>query len=129
MVYSGPDWSNALGKIPGWDRLEYMRMVQTLSQTPAKMGFAVTLNGTNVPHGLGWLVLMLGLGAAALHFTARQLSRRDLRNCALAALALGTLILAYLYAQNLRFLSIGAAATAVAYALLFIGTLREYRTP
>lgn len=92
-------------------------------------GMVVSVSGGDVARGLGWLVLLLGLGAAALPFTARQLSRRDARNYALAALVVGLFVLLYVIAGNLRYIHVGAALALVAYATLLAGTLREHRTP
>jgi hypothetical protein len=77
--------------------------------------------GGDIAHGLGWCVLLLGLGAAALPYFAVNLNREVSQKTSLGALGLGAIILLYLLTQNLRFASVGLLLGLAGYTLEFIG--------
>ncbi len=85
----------------------------------------VRIAGGDINHALGWYVLLLGLGAAALPFARLGFDRATETKIALAALAIGAIVLLYLLTQNFRFASVGIVMATAAYALILAGTLRE----
>jgi hypothetical protein len=81
--------------------------------------------GGDVQHGLGWLVLLIGIAAATLPYVADKLSARDRRQATLFGLGFGGIILIYLLTQNIRFVSVGILLALAGYALQLMGTLKE----
>jgi hypothetical protein len=86
---------------------------------------SVNIAGGDIRYGLGWLVLLLGIAAAALPYVAGNLCARDQFKATLAGLAIGAVILVYLLTQNMRFVSVGILLAMVGYVLQFLGTLEE----
>lgn len=100
----------------------------------AQMNIPIKLNtgslriaGGDIPHGLGWIVLLLGIAAVALPYLNPGLSRSAQMKIALVALGAGLLVLIYLLTNNLRFASVGFILTGAGYALMLAGTLKEAR--
>jgi hypothetical protein len=85
----------------------------------------VRISGGDLSHGIGWLILLLGLGAAALPFLGVQLEPMSQTTISLVALAVGGIALLYLASQNFRFVSLGLMLTVVAYGILAAATLKE----
>ena len=83
------------------------------------------VQGGNIPHGLGWWILVLGIGAAVLPFFTTNLKADLQKKAILAALAVGTFLLIYLLSDTLRYVSIGVILALAGYALEFVGTLKE----
>ncbi len=85
------------------------------------------ISGGDIPHGLGWVILLLGMAAVVLPYLNPGLSRVAQLKVSLAALGIGLLVLIYLLTENLRFASIGFILTVVGYVLMLAGTLKEAR--
>ena len=99
-----------------------------MPQIPAfTSGWHVKILGGDVPHGLGWIVLLLGIAVATLPYLASNLDSQTQRKAKLIGLGIGGLILMYLLTDNIRFVSIGFIMGLVGYALQFIGTIKENR--
>jgi hypothetical protein len=82
----------------------------------------------DLEHGLGWWVLMLGIGAAALPFFATNLKPLMQKKVIIAALAIGAFLLVYQLSQSdwpWRNISIGFMLVLAGYALEVVGTLKE----
>jgi len=86
---------------------------------------SIHMNGGETPHGLGWIVLLLAVGAAALPFVAGAMPRPTQRMLTLGALGAGAFILIYLFTQDVRHAGIGMILAIAGYALEFAGTIRE----
>lgn len=90
-------------------------------QTPS-----VNITGGEVPHGLGWLVLILSLGVAALPFvTGENLNAHTQRIITLLAFGTGALVLLYLLATYVRFLSAGILLAAAGYVVELASVLKS----
>jgi hypothetical protein len=87
----------------------------------------IRIFGGDVGHGLGWLVLALGVAAAALPYFAGHVQEQARQRAILAALGVGAVILLYLVTHNLRFVSIGIFLAVTGYGLQLAGALREGR--
>ncbi len=88
----------------------------------------IRVSGGDLSHGLGWLVLLLGLGAAVIPFLNLKLDPFSQSTISLLALSIGGLVLLYLLTQNMRFASVGIVLTIVGYALLAMATFKERQT-
>ena len=86
---------------------------------------SIHANGGEMPHGLGWLALVLAVGAAALPFVAATMARQAQRTLAFVALGVGVFAVIYLLMQDVRHAGIGMILALAGYALEFAGTLRE----
>lgn len=86
---------------------------------------SVNVAGGDLKYGLGWLILLIGIAAAALPYLAANLSAQDRQKATLIGLSIGGIILIYLLTQNIRFVSIGILLAMAGYALQFLGTLKE----
>ena len=86
---------------------------------------SVHVSGGDIAHGLGWVVLLLGIAVAVLPYIATNLDAQTQRKAMLAGLGVGGLILVYLLTQNIRFVSIGILLGLAGYTLEFLGTLKE----
>jgi hypothetical protein len=84
----------------------------------------IRIAGGDIQHGLGWLVLALGVAAAALPYFAGNLDEQTRHRTILASLCAGAVILIYLMTQNLRFVSIGIFLAVIGYGLQLAGALR-----
>jgi hypothetical protein len=87
-------------------------------------GMTVYVAGGDIPHGLGWCVLLFGIVAAALPFVAANLDSQTCQKACLIALGAGAIILVYLLTQNFRFVSIGLVLGLAGYVLEFVGVLQ-----
>ena len=92
---------------------------------PQSNGLVQVVQAGNIPHGLGWWILALGIGAAVLPFFATNLKAQLQKKVILAALAVGAFLLVYLLSDALRYVSIGVVLALAGYALEFVGTLKE----
>jgi hypothetical protein len=104
------------------DRLIPALPNQFLPDTPT-----IRISGGDVQHGLGWLVLILGVAAAALPYLAGNMEEQIRRRAVVAGLGLGAIILLYLVTQNLRFVSIGILLAVVGYGLQLACALQSGR--
>jgi hypothetical protein len=87
----------------------------------------VRISGGEVQHGLGWLVLLLGVGVAALPYLAVNMSEQTRQRATLAGLVAGAIILLYLITQNLRYVSFGIFLAMIGYGLQLAATLHRDR--
>jgi hypothetical protein len=83
--------------------------------------------GGDIPHGLGWVILFLGIAAVVLPYVNPALSRSAQMKIVLAALGAGLLVWLYLLSENMRYASAGLILTGVGYGLMIFGTLKEGR--
>ncbi len=82
-------------------------------------------NGGEMPNGLGWIALVLAVGAAALPSVASTLARQTQRTLAFCALGAGAFALFYLLMQGVRHAGIGLMIAIAGYAIEFAGTMRD----
>jgi hypothetical protein len=83
----------------------------------------VHVSGGDVHRGLGWLVLLLGLGVAALPHIATTMDEATRRMISFMALGIGGIVLLWLVSQNLRLINIGVILAIAGYAIEFLGLL------
>ncbi len=79
-------------------------------------------------NGLGWWVLLLGIGAAVLPFFATTLKAQTQKKVVIAALAIGAFLLVYLLSMMdwpLGKISMGFILALAGYSLEIVGTLKE----
>jgi len=88
-------------------------------------GMVQVVQAGNIPNGLGWWILALGIGAAALPFFTTNIKAQLQKKVILAALAIGAFLLVYLLSDTLRYVSIGVILAVAGYALEIVGTLKE----
>jgi hypothetical protein len=86
---------------------------------------SVHISGSEVQHGLGWLVLLLGLSVAALPYLPLNLSEGMRQRATLVGLLAGAVILVYLLTENLRFVSFGLLLVLLGYGLQLAATLHR----
>ncbi len=91
-------------------------------------GFQISTVGSEIPHGMGWMVLAFAMTAALLPFFAKSLDRATLRLLQLLALGVGTVMLLSVLGTGIRWVSYGLVAAAAGYAVTWVGLLREGRT-
>jgi hypothetical protein len=85
----------------------------------------VRIAGGDIRYGLGWIVLLLGIAAAAVPYVANHLDTETQQKAKLIGLSAGAIILIYLLTQNMRYVSIGIILGLAGYALQLLGTLKE----
>lgn len=108
----------ALSNFPG---IHLPQNIPGLGGFPAGSGNApvrlstptIQIRGGDVDHGLGWLVLVLGLGTAVLPIAAKQLEPSLRRTISLVALGACAIILLYLIVDNFRIINAGAPIALV----------------
>jgi hypothetical protein len=83
----------------------------------------MNISGGDIGKGLGWLVLLLGLGVAALPHVATTMDTATRRMISFISLGIGGIILLWLVTQNLRFLNVGVVLALAGYAVEFLGLL------
>ncbi len=84
----------------------------------------IYMSGGEIPHGLGWAILILGVAAAALPFVGTRLEPAHQRHFCLTTLAVGSFLILYLLTQDLRHIHVGLILAAAGYSLEFLGLLR-----
>lgn len=77
----------------------------------------ISVAGGDLSHGLGWIVLFCGLGAAMLPFFGGGVDVATRRMVSQLALGVGTIILIYLIASGVRYLGPGLVLAAAGYVL------------
>jgi hypothetical protein len=97
-------------------------------------GMRIDVRGGDVQHGLGWIILAAGLGAACLPFfwPAPAGNTRQTRNAVFAALAVGSVLALYVLSGSFNAaISIepGFVLAMAGYIVLWVGGVREYITP
>ncbi len=85
----------------------------------------VHVSGGDIGHGLGWWILLLGIGAAVLPFFATTLETALQKKIILAALGIGAILFIYLLSDTFRYVSFGIVLMLAGYVLELIGTLKE----
>ena len=85
----------------------------------------VRVSGGDIGHGLGWWILLLGIGAAVLPFFATTLEAAMQKKIILAALGIGAILLIYTLSDAIRFVSFGILLVLAGYVLELVGTLKE----
>jgi hypothetical protein len=83
----------------------------------------LNISGGDIQRGLGWLVLLLGLGVAALPHVATTMDAASRRMISFIALGIGGIVLLWLVTQNLRLINIGVVLVIAGYAVEFLGLL------
>ena len=89
---------------------------------------SINVAGGDIQHGLGWFILFLAMGVAILPYVATTLDRQTQWTFTALGLGIGTIILVYLFTQNLRYVNIGIILVLAGYILEFIGVIKEHRT-
>lgn len=121
-----------------YPRLEMNQLIQqTQSMMPESSGIpkvspdfnmvpeSLKIHGGDIHHGLGWLVLLLAAGAIALPHLATHMNRRTQWNISIVLLGMGAFVTIYLFAGNLRFVSIGILLALLGYLLVITGFMKQ----
>jgi hypothetical protein len=87
----------------------------------------IRVAGGDVPHGLGWIILVASLGAAILPLIAQHLEAESQRTVTMVTLGAGTLLLIYLLTSNPRWISIGLVLATVGYFVQWAAMLKGRR--
>jgi hypothetical protein len=95
----------------------------------SQINSTVRVSGGNIGHGLGWWILLLGIGAAVLPFFATTLEAALQKKIILAALGIGAILLIYLLSNTFRYVSFGILLVLAGYVLELVGTLKERPLP
>ena len=130
VIETGPEVRRMLNEaqaamnsfMPGIDVIE-----ATGASTAVPVKHRIQISGGDLQRGLGWIVLLLGLAAAAAPFVARDFDPVTLRTLRLAALVVGAVIVLYLVTQSIGFIGIGLIIAILGYALELLGTIRDRR--
>ena len=85
----------------------------------------VQVHAGDIPHGLGWWILALGIAAAVLPFFATTLEASMQKKIILVVLGAGTILLIYLLSDTVRYASFGILLALAGYGLEMVGTLKE----
>ncbi len=86
---------------------------------------SIQANGGAMPHGLGWIALVLAVAAAVLPLVAPTMAAQTQGTLTFVALGAGAFAVIYLLSQDARHAGIGMMLALAGYALEFAGTLRE----
>ena len=109
--------------MPGFP-LQNFQQVQQSGQRDTTIDIA----GGDMPHGLGWLVLVIALASAALPYIATHMDHKTQTTVSLFALGIGSIVVLYLLSREFDLIAIGLILTALGYALAFIGALKESKS-
>ena len=85
----------------------------------------IQIHGGDIGQGLGWWILLLGVGAAVLPFFATTLEAALQKKIILAALGIGAIFFIYILSDNFRYISFGILLVLAGYVLELVGTLKE----
>ena len=85
----------------------------------------LAIRGGDIPHAMGWVVLVLSAVASLLPFAAPALEPSARRMMMFLSLAAGGVIIVYLFSDSWRWASYGLALVAGGYVLTTIGTAAE----
>ena len=88
---------------------------------------SIHANGGAMPHGLGWIALVLAVAAAVLPLVAPTMHAQTQRTLTFVALGAGAFAVFYLLSQDARHAGIGMILAIAGYVLEFAGALRERR--
>lgn len=120
-----------IGFFPPWFTINLGEKISSVFYQSALAGNLPQLNSTirisggDIGHGLGWWILLLGIGAAVLPFFATTLETVMQKKIILTALGIGTILLIYLLSDNFRYVSFGILLVLAGYVLELVGTLKE----
>ena len=87
----------------------------------------VRVSGGDIGKGLGWVVLLLAIGAAVLPYVATGLPSRARRAITWLALGGGGVIIVYLFSESVRYVAFGLAVVAAGYIVEAVGAWKEQR--
>jgi hypothetical protein len=126
-INPGKELGRMTGQMQGM--MEGMPGMEMMPGIPVNFGTQVKtptvhVSGGDVGKGLGWLVLLLGLGTAALPYAAATMDTATQRMISFIALGIGGIVLLWLVSQNLRFINAGAILALAGYAVEFLGLLK-----
>ena len=99
---------------------------------PVPVNLEVDVRGGDLSYGLGWFILLLGIGTAVLPLVwpTRPANRQAQRSLSLVALGAGSLLVLYVFSGYLTTkgleLKVGLILTLLGYAILWAGGTREY---
>lgn len=114
-----------------------LRGKDLVSPADLTLGNLVRVCGGDMPHGYGWVILLLGVAAAfvprgtLLKWQSRSPQRHSVAHVDsdtglnLVLLAVGAFLIVYLLSQNARILSAGIVVVIVGYALEVAGLLKD----
>jgi len=85
----------------------------------------VNFTGGDVQHGMGWIILLLSVGAALLPLVRSGIDAQTERAGTLIALGVGAVMVVYLVISNLRYLNIGILLAAAGYCVQWAALLRR----
>jgi hypothetical protein len=102
-----------------------MPMNGNVTMNLPQINSTVRVSGGDIGHGLGWWILLLGIGATVLPFFATTLEAALQRKIILAALGIGAILLIYTLSDNFRYVSFGILLVLAGYVLELVGTLKE----
>lgn len=89
---------------------------------PSMKTGSMHISGADIGRGLGWVILLCGIGATVLIALPEALPDRSIRRgLTLAAAALGAELLIYLLGSNFRHASYGLLLVVVAYGCIAQG--------
>jgi hypothetical protein len=89
----------------------------------------INVSGGDIPHGLGWLVLVLSLGVAILPHLGTAIEPQTRRTVTLLAMGAGVIILVYLFGSNIRYLNAGIILALAGYVIESAAVIRQVPAP
>ena len=121
----GQEMQNLMGQMGGMGLMpngqQFRQQVEQM--TPP----TVQVSGGDIVHGLGWLVLVLGLGTAVLPYFVPNLAEELWRRIAFFALGVGGIVLVYLLHDAIHLAGIGIVVVLAGYAAEVAGVLQTAR--
>lgn len=120
-INPGKELARATGQVQGM--IEGFSGGVSMQAMPTISTQTLNLSGGDMAHGLGWLILLLGIGVAALPHMNQLLDQATRRLVSFIALGIGGIALLWLITQNLRFLNVGVVLALAGYAVEFLGLL------
>lgn len=96
-----------------------------LNSRQSPSDFRISVIGSEIQHGWGWLVLGCAMTSALLPFFAKSMDRATLRLLRLLALGVGSVVLLSVVGSGIRWISFGLVAVIAGYAVQWLGLMRE----
>lgn len=118
----GKELSRMTGQMQGMAQ-GFMPEGMSMPGMPAIATQTLNISGGDIGKGLGWLVLLLGLGVAALPHVAATMDAATRRMISFISLGIGGIVLLWLVSQNLRLINVGLILALAGYAVEFLGLL------
>lgn len=87
----------------------------------------VRVSGGDIADGLGWIILLMAIAAAATGFFANRLDTRTRRLFQAAALAVGSFLLIYVLSSGMRHVAFGMMVVIAGYVCEILGAFRDSR--